>query len=613
MRYGQVFLPGLALLCRQHVAEVRAMLERADALRGRRFTYLGRTVGFPGRIDWEPAGLSEAWRLALGSLDDLLPLGIAAALAPSNEVRRGWYGAASALVREWIAAVPAGSGPAWSVPALVRRVPNLLYHTVFFAPELRADAAGRRPLLESLYSQASVLAAGVDGHAADAELIRIGRALYMAGRFFDGMEARGWLEAGAGILWNQLREQVHEDGGHRARNLALHALVLGDYLEVFALLQAANDDVPIWARKRVKGMADFLLRMVHPDGEIPLFHGAAIGVAHPTRELLALAAAVLHEPALASPGELPGVWPLLVLGEGGRRIFANLPRERPVGAEPRALRRTGFYVLPGETGDVMLVDGTSPPPDGDSGLFGYELSVGGLRMVVDAGVASDAADPWREYFRSARAHNVARVAGAEQVAGGRLPVVSETQWVVRDGLLYFSGLHDGYARLAPDLRLRHRRHVFCLPGRFWLVCDELLGTGRWAVESFVHFHPGVTLQGICRGRPAFLARRSATAALQVVPSGVGCVRVSHGEDGPWPQGWYAARHGERWPAPVLAFETQGPLPLVFGYALLPRSDAPAFVSFEHDAFRLQATLVVGEREYALSVLQGDVEVVTRRR
>ena len=40
--------------------------------------------------------------------------------------------------------------------------------------------------------------------------------------------------------------------------------------------------------------------------------------------------------------------------------------------------------------------------------------------------------------------------------------------VVRDGLVSFTGVHDGFARLSSDLRLQHRRRVFCLPGRFWL-------------------------------------------------------------------------------------------------------------------------------------------------
>src|SRR5438445_146792 len=169
------------------------------------------------------------------------------------------------------------------------------------------------------------------------------------------------------------------------------------------------------------------------------------------------------------PRDLPGVWPLLVVGDAGRRTHAHLPRRRE-GAAARALRRTGFYVLPGDPGDVFLLDGESPPAGGHDGAFGYELSVGGMRIVVDAGAGGEQPPPWGEYFRSTRAHNVVSVAGAEQRANGRVPAVSDVHWVARDGLLYFSGTHDGFARLALDLRLNHRPRVFCLPGRFLLVC-----------------------------------------------------------------------------------------------------------------------------------------------
>src|SRR5205823_4352101 len=283
VRYGQSFLPGLAVLGRQHLAAAKPLLERAEAVRGRRFTHLGRTLGFPGRMGWSPAGLSHAWLVSLNSLDDLLPLGVAAALAPSVDVRRRWYDVAAALVREWIAGAGEAPGVAWVLPALARRLPTLPDLHAFFAAELRADPAQRRAALESLQAQAMALAAAVGDQPADHRLIGAGRALFMAGRFFDGTEARGWLEAGAAILWNQLREQVNEDGGHRSRSPVVHGLVLADYLEVIAILLAANDDVPLWARKRVKGMADFLARLLHPDGEGPLFHGTALGVARPAR------------------------------------------------------------------------------------------------------------------------------------------------------------------------------------------------------------------------------------------------------------------------------------------------------------------------------------------
>jgi hypothetical protein len=54
----------------------------------------------------------------------------------------------------------------------------------------------------------------------------------------------------------------------------------------------------------------------------------------------------------------------------------------------------------------------------------------------------------------------------------------------------------------------------------------------------------------------------------------------------------------------------GRLPLVFGYALLPRAEGPTDLRFEHDAFRLSARLETGGRTYAITVVQGEVELVT---
>src|SRR5262249_34326880 len=174
-----------------------------------------------------------------------------------------------------------------------------------------------------------------------------------------------------------------------------------------------------------------------------------------------------------------------------------------------------------------------------------------------------------------RAHKVMCSKGAGQVADGRVPLVGDVEWIVKDGLRCFAGTHDGFAGLSEDLSLRHRRRIFCLPGRFWLVCDEVLGTGVWQAEAFLHFHPEVLLSGAYRTRPTLLAERSRSARVQVVPGGAAKVRAVHGLVEPNCQGWYAGSVGERRSATVMSFVKSAEAPFVFGYALLPRTNGPA--------------------------------------
>jgi uncharacterized heparinase superfamily protein len=606
VRYGQRLLPGLASLPKLAVEELAPAVARAEAAVARRFTYLGRTREFADRIDWQPADASEQWTIALNALEEFAALGVTCYAAATAEAKRQWYERGASLVGEWMTNAPR-NGLAWGGAALARRIPNLIYGYVLFAAEMRDDAERRRVFIESVYQQATTLATALAAGGVERDRILAGRALFLAGRFFDGIEARGWLETGTNLLWAQLRDQVHEDGGHHGRNTSAHGEVLASYLEVLSILRAANDDVPIWARKRIKGMADYLARLMHPDQEPVLLQGAVLDTGPRPRELLAVAAVLLHEPGLALPGELTGLWPAMVLDASARRVHAQLER-RGRTIEARGLRRSGFYVLPGEAGDVMIVDGGTPTPDGGGGALGYELSVGGERLIVGSGSALEAPAHLAAHLRSTQAHNVISVDGADQVVNGRLPVVTDVQWTVQEGVVAFTGAHDGFARLANNLRLQHRRRVLCLPGRFWIVCDELLGSGEHVIESFVHFHPGTTLEGSCDDRLAFRAGRSSGSRVLLVAARAHEARVARGVDGAEALGWYRADSGPAVPAPVLALAAAGRLPLLMGYAIVPRSEGPVSLRLEHDAFRLVAELRVGGEDFRLAVVQGEVEL-----
>jgi len=65
------------------------------------------------------------------------------------------------------------------------------------------------------------------------------------------------------------------------------------------------------------------------------------------------------------------------------------------------------------------------------------------------------------------------------------------------------------------------------------------------------------------------------------------------------------------PAPVLALAAAGKLPLLIGYAIVPRSEEPVSLRLEHDAFRLVAELRAGGEDFRLAVVQGEVELTRR--
>ena len=605
VRFGHPLLPGLSGLGPSQAEVAIAERRQASQVLQGRFSYYGETRHFHERIEWEPADASMPWRLGLNSLDALFALGVTATVASDPAERRRCYGAAMTLVEDWVAHVRPGHGVGWTVPSLAQRIPHLVYAAEFFAPELREDARLRRAVLQAAYVQTEALAAALDGCPQNVWLIGAARTLFLAGRFFDGLDARTWIERATQALWRELREQVNDDGGHRERSPAKHAYVLAQYLEVLALLHAGRDDIPVWGRKRVRAMADFLARIVHPDGALPLFHAAALDAGRPVDELLAAAAALLQDPTLAAPGDLPGIWPGLLLGDPGRRVYEQLPRQR-LGGESRALRRTGYYVLAGAAGDAMLLDGGDAPADGDASVLGFELSIGGAPLIVHGGFERDDRSPWRGWFRSADAHNLPRLVG-RSAATTVVPAVSDGTWIVRDGLVYYAGTREN---VGPGVV--HRRRVICAPGDFWLVCDQLWGDGPMAVESLVHLHPDVGVRGLCHGRPLLQLDRGGVAAAEMVFGGGSSVSLVAGvEDADTCQGWHATQTTERRAAPTVIIRTEGPLPVVMGYAILPRTQAPAVLDLDHDAFEVRIRLQVGDRHWAITAQSDDVILTTR--
>lgn len=429
--------------------------QRAPSMKGpMTFEFFGerRTVGGAA---WRADAPSDLWRYNLHYFDDLN--------AAQAEARRSWH--EEALAR-WARDNPPGEGAGWDpYPTSLRVVNWIKWHL----------AGGRSDALpESLALQARHLERRLEYHLLGNHLLANAKALVFAGLFFAGPEARRWLERGSALLRREIEEQVLGDGGHFERSTMYHALVLEDLLDLLNVLaafpEAADRALVDRLAEAARRMADWLVAMSHPDGEIAFFNDAALGIAPAPSLILRYGAAL-------------GIW-----------------GDVPVMSVPGLthLRESGYARA--EVGNaVLLVDAAPVGPDylpghAHADTLSFEWSVFGQRVVVNGGTSTYARGEVRGSERGTAAHSTVVVDGADssevwasfRVARRARPLEFEAAGSPEG--VRIACAHDGYRRLGGDAI--HRRSWHLQPGA--LVIEDLV-RGRYAsaVARF-HLHPSVS-------------------------------------------------------------------------------------------------------------------------
>ena len=217
--------------------------------------------------------------------------------------------------------------------------------------------------------------------------------------------------------------------------------------------------------------------------------------------LLAMGAAIFHEPRFEIPNEEVPEELLWILGEQGVRDYRSLPD----GSMPeyQSFPDAGIYQL--RQDDLYLLFNASDAGVNGRGSHGHsdalsiEVSAGGFPFIVDPGTYLYTADLHeRHLFRSTAYHSTVQVDGYEQntteqsapftLGNEARPRVlkwesnTETDLVIAE--------QDGYQRLAQPVL--HRRSVrFDKRRRFWLIEDELTGEGIHDFSFRFHFAPGL--------------------------------------------------------------------------------------------------------------------------
>ena len=351
------------------------------------------------------------------------------------------------------------SPDAWHPYVISRRIPVWVKLFSLYPPE--GPLAQR--VLDSLTAQARWLRKNLEFDVRGNHLIQNLRALAVAGAFFAGSEPEDWLQTASKLLLRECQEQILSSGEHFERSPMYHVDILLALADIRDAFQAARLDRLGDLDELIEKMARFLGRILHPDGQIPLFGDSTLDLTPLPRQVFARL----------------------------RMDFPNLQPEQAVSYQ------VGDYWVYREGGKFVIFDVGPVGPDhlpahAHADLLTFEASWSGKRLVVDAGVHDYEDSLERAYCRSTRAHNTLEINGQNQCDVWSRFRMGRRGW---PGILHRDSIgpfhyawctHNAYRHLGyPEVR----RLIMCIEKGPWLIADWVTGRSEARLASRLHI-PG---------------------------------------------------------------------------------------------------------------------------
>jgi hypothetical protein len=171
----------------------------------------------------------------------------------------------------------------------------------------------------------------------------------------------------------------------------------------------------------------------------------------------------------------------------------------------------------------------------------------------------------RAHVRSTKAHNTVSVDGVEQseiwsefrVARRAKKVAAQINMQGND--IEFRGSYRGFfgvrGRIVHERTAKISLDISGSRIDRLAIIDRLTGGGHHGAESYVHFHPAVTLQPVKSGEIDVLYADLVIATLRIPPDQKFLVEA----------GWYCPEFGVRLANQVLVVRTMGKMPLALQY------------------------------------------------
>jgi len=413
--------------------------------------------------------------------------------------------------------------------------------------------------------------------------------LFYVGQVFrEWRQAARWSSLGTRILIAECERQILPDGVYFEQSAGYQRYTLEIYLQFLILASRNGVFLPAKVTHRTARMIDAVLALRCPDGSMPQIGDGDSGSLVPferraqndLRGVLATAAAVFQrgDCVWASGGAATDV--LWLLGSGAPRRLDTL-RAAPPSAPPSGLLPQGGYAVMRSNwrsdAQMLMIDvgplgGSQTAGHGHADLLSVQCAAFGEPFLIDAGTYGYTGDSHaRSFFRGTAAHSTVMVDNQPQSlpAGpfrwSARPRASLRDWRRTEALIFAEAEHHAYEYL-PD-PVVHRRRIVYVPDKYWIIIDDLEGSGKHRIDLRFQFAPldvrlDLDLTARARGRSghSLILRPFAAKGL------TGTVHL--GEMNPM-QGWISREYGHRLPAPLVSYGVQSTLPLRIATLVAP--------------------------------------------
>ena len=409
---------------------------------------------------------------------------------------------------------------AWHPYCISRRIPVWIM-LLALSPTISADH--RDVVLQSLIQQATHLKSNLELDIGGNHLLENLAALALIGGVVKREAVSIWDDRLHALLERELKKQILDSGEHFERCPAYHCQMVWILLRVVAVSEPSSRLFEL-CKNAVEAMLEFLVTILHPDGEIPLFGDSGFYEA-PSVETLR---------QFVERCEI--VWPE---SRAGNQV---------VGAY-------SIFKTSGANEEYAIVDGGPVAPDelpahGHCDLGNFELSIGKNRWLVDSGNFNYEDDSMRAYCRSSLAHNVVTIENQNQCdiwskfRMGRRARITDFQTGESQQIRWTRVDHNAYSRTRGSTLTR----LFAHNGESTWVCIDFSSGSSDPMTGYLHLAPRINCDKTAGSDCQFDLADDLHRRKLIVLSADSCqVKI----------GWYCPAFGMREASPVIAYSGSG--------------------------------------------------------